>query len=90
MALEPVRPKGKHKASQTDRKNTDRADRKPAARKAQRSEDRRQAGDPEATVWLARRAAERAVADARRVLEHAQRALEQAQRALSSQRRKRG
>lgn len=89
MALEPVKSEGGRKAGQTGRKSTHPADRKLAARKARRAEERRQAADPDATAWLARRHAEQAIADARRVLQHAERALEQAERALRGKTRKR-
>ena len=79
MALQPVKPEGGRKAVHTARKNT----------KAARAKDRRQAADPDATAWLARRSAEQAIADARRVLEHAQRALEKAEVALRGTKRKR-
>ena len=80
MALQPVKPEGGRKAGQIGRKNTN---------KAARAKDRRQAADPDATAWLARRSAEQAIADARRVLEHAQRALEKAEIALRRTTRKR-
>jgi len=84
VAMKPVKPEGRRKAGQTGRKITNNA-----ARKARRAEDRRQAADPDATAWLARRSAEQAIADARRVLEHAQRALEKAEVALRGTTRKR-